>query len=49
MSVLAKMFQNYVILDSNKTKNIPSPNRIKFQNYVILDSNKTNYTNIIQQ
>ena len=36
------MFQNYVILDSNKTASIPKPADFMFQNYVILDSNKTN-------
>ena len=35
------LFQNYVILDSNKTKTITYTSGTVFQNYVILDSNKT--------
>ena len=34
-------FQNYVILDSNKTEIKTAIEHIMFQNYVILDSNKT--------
>ena len=34
-------FQNYVILDSNKTENKVDIENVEFQNYVILDSNKT--------
>ena len=43
IQILAKAsgFQNYVILDSNKTKGALFVARKKFQNYVILDSNKT--------
>ena len=35
------LFQNYVILDSNKTENESGIAAVEFQNYVILDSNKT--------
>ena len=36
-----KMFQNCVILDSNKTINVELTIEEVFQNCVILDSNKT--------
>ena len=36
-------FQNYVILDRNKTLKNGSNNKYVFQNYVILDRNKTKY------
>ena len=35
------MFQNCVILDSNKTEYISEEQMTQFQNCVILDSNKT--------
>ena len=35
------MFQNYAVLDSNKTKARPRMNTYTFQNYAVLDSNKT--------
>ena len=37
----SRSFQNYVILDSNKTAKVKNRDKLMFQNYVILDSNKT--------
>ena len=44
MNISNNKFQNYVILDSNKTSVMYEKKLPLFQNYVILDSNKTKYT-----
>ena len=41
MKTITIWFQNYVILDSNKTIGSSGNYAKMFQNYVILDSNKT--------
>ena len=38
---IAEEFQKYVILDSNKTKDLKTTRAEMFQKYVILDGNKT--------
>ena len=45
--VIATMFQNYVILDRNKTTEGTQAQGQKFQNYVILDRNKTAVTSYL--